>query len=195
MYFAAIYDFYIIFKYEILLLFSTVLMAQNSPAEEFWHNLQDHCGKSYEGTIRQGMGNDDFDGKTLIMHVRSCEENEIRIPFFVGENRSRTWILRLQDGKIQLKHDHRKPDGSEDKITQYGGTASNTGLANIQVFPADEETAELIPVAATNVWWITLNEDIFSYNLKRIGSKSNFTVEFDLTKSLETPEAPWGWEE
>ena len=170
-------------------------MAQNSPAEEFWHNLQDHCGKSYEGTIRQGMGNDDFDGKTLIMHVRSCEENEIRIPFFVGENRSRTWILRLQDGKIQLKHDHRKPDGSEDKITQYGGTASNTGLANIQVFPADDETAELIPAAATNVWWVTLNEDIFSYNLKRIGSKSNFTVEFDLTKSLETPEAPWGWEE
>jgi len=157
--------------------------------------LQDHCGKSYEGTISQGMGNDSFDGKTLIMHVRSCKENEIRIPFFVGENRSRTWILRLQDGKIQLKHDHRKPDGSEDKITQYGGAASNTGLANIQVFPADEETAELIPAAATNVWWITLNEDIFSYNLKRIGSKSNFTVEFDLTKSLETPEAPWGWEE
>ncbi len=181
--------------YYFLFFFSTVLMAQNSPVEEFWHNLQDHCGKSYEGTISQGMGNDNFDGKTLIMHVRSCKENEIRIPFFVGENRSRTWILSLQDGKIQLKHDHRKPDGSEDKITQYGGTASNTGLANIQVFPADEETAELIPAAATNVWWVTLDEEIFSYNLKRIGSKSNFTVEFDLSKPLDTPEVPWGWEE
>ena len=170
-------------------------MAQNNPAEEFWHNLQDHCGKSYEGTIRQGMGNDDFDGKTLIMHVRSCEENEIRIPFFVGENRSRTWILRLQDGKIQLKHDHRKPDGSEDKITQYGGTASNTGLANIQVFPADKETAELIPAAATNIWWISLDDEIFSYNLKRIGIETNFRVEFDLSNPVKTPDAPWGWEE
>ena len=181
--------------YYFLFFFSTALIAQNSPAEEFWHNLLDHCGKTYEGTITVGMGNDDFDGKTLIMHVRSCKENEIRIPFFVGENRSRTWILRLQDGKIQLKHDHRKPDGSEDKITQYGGTASNTGLANIQVFPADEETAELIPAAATNVWWITLDKEIFSYNLKRIGSKGNFTVEFNLSKPLNTPEAPWGWEE
>lgn len=181
--------------YYFLFFFSTVSMAQNSPTEEFWHNLQDHCGKSYEGTISQGMGNDDFDGKTLIIHVRSCEENEIRIPFFVGENRSPTWILRLRDSKIQLKHDHRKPDGSEDKITQYGGTASNNGLANIQVFPADEETAELIPAAATNVWWVTLDKEIFSYNLKRIGSKSNFTVEFDLSKPLDTPEVPWGWEE
>ena len=181
--------------YYFLFFFSTVLIAQNSPAEEFWYNLQDHCGKTYEGTITAGMGNDDFDGKKLIMHVRSCEENEIKIPFFVGEDKSRTWILRLKDNKVELKHDHRKPDGSEDKITQYGGTASNTGLANIQVFPADEETAALIPAAATNVWWITLDEEIFSYNLKRIGSKSNFTVEFDLSKPLNTPEAPWGWEE
>lgn len=181
--------------YYFLFFFSTALIAQNSPAEEFWYNLLDHCGKTYEGTITVGMGNDDFEGKKLIMHIRSCQENEIKIPFFVGEDKSRTWILRLQDGKIQLKHDHRKPDGSEDKITQYGGTNSNTGLANIQVFPADKETAELIPAAATNVWWITLDEDIFSYNLKRIGSKSNFTVEFDLTKPLDTPEAPWGWEE
>ncbi|WP_037316452.1 hypothetical protein [Salegentibacter sp. Hel_I_6] len=181
--------------YYFLFFFSTAIIAQNSPSEEFWSNLQNHCRKTYEGTITEGMGNDDFDGKKLIMHVRSCEENEIKIPFFVGENKSRTWILTLEDDKIQLKHDHRQPDGSEDKITQYGGTSSNTGLANIQVFPADEETAALIPAAATNVWWITLNEEIFSYNLKRIGSKNNFTVEFDLSKPVDTPAAPWGWED
>lgn len=181
--------------YYILFFLSSAIFAQETPAQTFWNQLQQHCGKSYEGNITEGMGNDDFDGKKLLMHVRSCEENEIKIPFFVGENKSRTWILRLKDDKIQLKHDHRQPDGTEDKITQYGGTSSNTGLANIQVFPADMETAELIPAAATNVWWITLDEKKFSYNLKRIGSKNNFTVEFDLSNPVETPDAPWGWEE
>ena len=181
--------------YFILFFFSSAVFAQEKPAKSFWNQLQQHCGKSYEGTITQGMGNDDFDGKKLIMHVRSCEENEIKIPFFVGEDKSRTWILRLKDNKVELKHDHRKPDGSEDKITQYGGTASNTGLANIQVFPADEETAELIPAAATNVWWISLDDEIFSYNLKRIGTATNFRVEFDLSNPVKTPYAPWGWEE
>ena len=181
--------------YFILFLFCSAVFAQEKPAKSFWNQLQQHCSKSYEGTITQGMGNDDFDGKKLIMHVRSCEENEIKIPFFVGENRSRTWILRLKDNKVELKHDHRKPDGSEDKITQYGGTASNTGLANIQVFPADKETAELIPAAATNIWWISLDDEIFSYNLKRIGTETNFRVEFDLSNPVKTPDAPWGWEE
>ena len=181
--------------YFILFFLSSAVFAQETPAKSFWNQLQQHCGKSYKGTITRGMGNDDFDGKKLIMHVRSCEENEIKIPFFVGENKSRTWILRLNDNKIELKHDHRKPDGSEDKITQYGGTASNTGLANIQVFPADDETAELLPPAATNVWWISLDDEIFSYNLKRMGAKTNFCVEFDLSNPIKTPDAPWGWEE
>ena len=78
---------------------------------------------------------------------------------------------------------------------KQGFWPQGSGRANIQVFPADEETAELIPAAATNVWWVTLDKEIFSYNLKRIGSKSNFTVEFDLSKPLDTPEVPWGWEE
>ena len=76
----------------------------------------------------------------------------------------------------------------------YGGTAANHGLADLQVFPADPETAELLPLAASNVWWVTLSDTTFSYNLKRIGTDRLFTVEFDLTAPVETPAAPWGWE-
>lgn len=179
----------------ILLLFPLLTVAQQEAnAEIFWNNLKQHCGKAFEGTITQAPANDDFRGKKLVMHVLSCEDNTIRIPFFVGEDRSRTWVLSLDNQRIQLKHDHRHQDGSEDEITQYGGTASNSGLANLQVFPADVFTAELLPPAASNVWWITLENDSFSYNLKRIGSDRIFTVTFDLKNSVETPEAPWGWE-
>ena len=63
------------------------------------------------------------------------------------------------------------------------------------VFPADQETADLISYASTNVWWITLDETSFTYNLRRIGTDRLFTVRFDLTKPISTPSAPWGWEE
>ena len=162
----------------------------------FWEQLKKHCGQTYEGTITAGATpNDAFSGKKLVMHVRSCAENQIKIPFFVGDDKSRTWVLTLDNDVITLKHDHRHQDGSEDKITQYGGTSTNSGLPNIQFFPADQFTADLIGYASNNVWWITLDENSFTYNLRRIGTERVFSVTFDLKKPIATPDAPWGWEE
>ena len=181
----------------LLILFPLHLFAQNSPASaQFWDNLKSHCGKAYEGTIiAGGKEGDGFMGEKLVMHVRSCEEKTIRIPFFVGEDKSRTWVLSLQeDNRILLKHDHRNKDGSEEEVTQYGGMSPNTGLADIQFFPADQHTANLIPLASTNVWWFTLDETSITYNLRKIGSDRLFTVKFDLTNEVATPGPPWGSE-
>lgn len=179
----------------ILLLLPLQLIAQESTNSTlFWNDLNEHCGKSYEGEIIAGSKEGDgFTGEKLVMHIRSCEENTIRIPFFVGEDKSRTWVFTINEAKlIQLKHDHRHKDGSEDKITQYGGTNPNTGLADIQFFPADQHTSNLIPYASNNVWWVTLDKTSFTYNLRRIGTERLFSVKFDLTKEVETPSAPWG---
>ncbi|MBS3993502.1 MAG: hypothetical protein KGZ87_07285 [Bacteroidetes bacterium] len=162
-------------------------------AQEFWTNLKKHCGKSFEGEVIEAPENDSFRGQKLIMHVKQCSENIIKIPFFVGNDRSRTWVLTYQNERIQLKHDHRHEDGSPDNVTMYGGTSSNSGLAEIQFFPADQETANLIGYASTNVWWITLNDTSFTYNLRRIGTDRLFSVSFDITKPTETPADPWGW--
>jgi hypothetical protein len=175
----------------LLFLFRPLMAQEESGSLQFWNSLKNHCGKAYEGELLT-PGNDDFAGKKLVMHVRTCEDNTIRIPFFVGDDRSRTWVLTLQDDLIKLKHDHRHEDGSEDDVTQYGGISTNTGLANIQFFPADQETADLIAYASTNVWWITLDETSFSYNLRRMGSDRLFTVKFDLTREVAIPPAPWG---
>jgi len=185
-------------KILILLLFPIQLIAQELPNSVlFWNSLKEHCNKAYEGKIiKGGKEEDGFTGEKLVMHVRSCEENIIRIPFFVGEDKSRTWVFKLNKNKqISLKHDHRHKDGSEDKITQYGGLNPNTGLANIQFFPADKETASLIPYASNNVWWVTIDKTSFTYNLHRIGTDRFFSVKFDLTKEIDTPSAPWGSED
>lgn len=172
----------------------SLLHAQEKvPSQVFWENLQKHCGKAYSGQLADHSKNDDFMGKELKMHVISCQPHEIKIPFHVGDDHSRTWVLTLQDQVIQLKHDHRHKDGSEDKITQYGGTNPNPGFENFQMFPADLETHQRIPYASTNVWWITLDDTKFTYNLQRAGSDKKFTVAFDLSKEVPKPQNPWGW--
>ena len=176
-----------------LLIALPVLSQENNPAEIFWNSLKAHCGQAYEGTLVSPENDEAFGGKKLVMHVRACSDNEIKIPFYVGDDRSRTWILRLDESIITLKHDHRHIDGTEDDINLYGGTSSNSGKANIQFFPADEHTQKLIPAAATNVWWITIDDKIFTYNLKRLGTDRIFKVAMDLTKPIAKPEAPWGW--
>lgn len=174
----------------------TQLSAQNdSPNHlKFWEKLNEHCGKSYAGKVITEPVPKDFRDKELIMQVISCEDNQIKIPFVVGDNRSRTWIFTLNENNIQLKHDHRHEDGSPDKVTMYGGTSPNTGFASLQYFPADQETADLIPYAAGNVWWVSVTDSTYVYNLRRVNSDRPISVEFDLTEEVEAPEAPWGWE-
>ena len=117
------------------------------------------------------------------MHVRSWEKERIRIPFFVGEDRSRTWVLTQRSDRIMLKHDHRHKDGTPDAVTMYGGLTTSVGMPARQMFPADQETVNTIPAAATNVWWIDLVPgEHFTYNLRRMGSERYFSIKFDLKR-------------
>jgi hypothetical protein len=187
-----------------MLAFSVSASAQGgaTPLDTFWAELNKLCGKAFAGAIAEDSSNSrDFAGKALSMHVRSCEKDRIRIPFFVGDDRSRTWVLTRIGDRLELKHDHRHEDGKPDKVTMYGGTTNNAGEAIRQFFPADEETTRVVdpptgdaPSAAANIWWIELVPGShYSYNLRRLGRGRIFTVKFDLTKEIEAPPAPWGW--
>jgi hypothetical protein len=176
---------------------NNIIIAQDSNQTIFWQELNKLKGKAFSGTIIAGPKNDTaFTGKNLVMHVRKVEKNKIYIPFFVGNDSSRTWVLTKDAAGILLKHDHRHKDGSPDKVTMYGGKTSNTGSKNRQLFPADQETTNLLPTAIGNIWWIDLVPgEYFSYNLRRVNSDLLFSIKFDLKKETPTPGKPWGFKD
>jgi hypothetical protein len=173
--------------------------AANGPSaqNQFFANLAALCGQAYEGrVVTTDAADAPFEGQRLVMHVRQCGAEEIRAPFHVGENSSRTWVITRTDAGLRLKHDHRHEDGSEDTLTQYGGDTIGEGSAERVEFPADEFSKQLfrennIPVSVDNVWAMELQPGrMFAYELRR--PNRHFRVEFDLTRPVPAPPPPWG---
>ena len=156
--------------------------SQTSPQRLFFENLRKLCGQQFEGATEFPQDpKHEMVGKKLVISVGPCSEKEIRIPFRVADDQSRTWVLTLGEKGLLLKHDHRHADGSPDKITMYGGWATPDGTATQQRFGADEETAKLIPEAATNVWKITIDDEKqqLTYSLER-HAQPRYKAVFDL---------------
>ena len=198
-----------------LLIFSAVLACAgcaatsaqpSAPADDFLSALAQHCGKAYAGRIVSNEPKpatpDAFEGKPLVMHVRGCDNpaEELRVPFHVGEDRSRTWILTRTEGGLRLKHDHRHPDGSEDIQTMYGGDTVVAGTAVRQEFPVDAYSVELferegLQQSTSNIWAMEIEPGKrFLYELARPSGRL-FKVEFDLSQPVAVPPAPWGSQE
>lgn len=157
----------------------------------FWERLRTLCGKAYEGIVLDAPeGEDTFTGRRRVMHVRSCEENRIRIPFLVGDDRSSTWVPTRVGERIELKHDHRHADGSDETVTLYAGTTTHPGHPGRQVFPADDGTHAVIPYAAANAWMVEIEPgEHYTYSLRRMGTPRHFRARFDLGREVQAPES------
>lgn len=167
--------------------------------DEFLSALGVYCGQAFAGRIvanEPAAVNDPFVGKPLVMHLRHCTPGELRIPFQVGTDRSRTWVLSRTSTGLRLKHDHRHEDGSSDVLTMYGGDTTGPGTSARQEFPADAESKALferqgLTASLANVWAMEIEPSRrFVYELARPGRV--FRVEFDLSQPVPPPPPPWG---
>lgn len=177
--------------------------APEVPADAFMAALASHCGQAFEGRVVANAPTpaapDAFEGERLVMHVRGCDDpaRELRIPFHVGDDRSRTWVLTRVGPGLRLKHDHRHEDGSPDRVTMYGGETRARGTAVRQEFPVDEHSIALfrregLEESLTNTWALEVEPGRrFLYELSRPGGRL-FQVEFDLSRPVEPPPPPWG---
>ena len=174
--------------------------AAAAPQDAFFAGLSALCGQAFAGRVLVDQpapaGEDPFAGQPLVMHVRECTDATLRIPFHVGEDRSRTWVLTRTESGLRLKHDHRHEDGSADAVTLYGGDTASAGTAMRQEFPVDRESIatfrrEGLAASVTNVWALehTPGRQLV-YELARPGGRL-FRVAFDLATPVPAPLAPW----
>jgi hypothetical protein len=170
------------------------------PADAFLARLATHCGEAFAGRIianEPAQPDDPFDGKALVMHVRECGPGELKVPFHVGDDHSRTWVLTRTETGLRLKHDHRHADGSDDAVTMYGGESTAPGTALRQEFPVDDFSIgmfrrEGLIASVTNTWAMEIEPgERFLYELARPGGRL-FQVEFDLATPVAAPPTPWG---
>ena len=177
------------------------LPPQLHPQAQFMARLAALCGKAFGGRlVTSDPADADMAGKPLVMHVARCTPGEVRIPFHVGDDRSRTWIISRTASGLRLKHDHRHKDGSPDAVTMYGGDTAGPGSATRQEFPVDSESIALFRAnklerSVTNVWAVEVTDRIYAYELRRPAGPAarHFRVEFDLTRPVPPPPLPWGW--
>ncbi|MEE4351016.1 MAG: hypothetical protein V2J26_12380 [Pacificimonas sp.] len=191
---------------------------QADRTDEFLSTLSALCGLAFAGEVevdREADGtpadpNSPWTTQPVVMHVRDCSYDAVRIPLHVGEDRSRTWVLTRTDaGGLRLKHDHRHEDGSEDAVTQYGGDtvagpiarpSVSAATAIRQEFPVGAFSVALfqregLSASTENVWAmeIILGET-FVYELARPSGRL-FRVRFDLTNPVPTPPPVWGYDD
>lgn len=174
--------------------------VSESTQDQFFDHIARYCGQAFAGRVTEAnfTGVETFTENRLVMHVRKCTDTELQIPFHVGDNHSRTWILTKTGSGISLKHDHRMPDGSYDDATMYGGHTADSGWANAQSFPADAFSKEDFirrrnPQSIGNTWHMYIfPDDYFAYRLTREGRE--LRVDFDLTNPIDLPQTPWGYE-
>ncbi len=172
--------------------------ADTAPRDAFWEALSALCGQAFSGRLAayDEALDSDWLPERMVIHVRRCSDNEIQVPLFVGDDRSRTWVLSRTGEGLRLKHDHRHEDGSEDALTWYGGHSTDPGRAWRQVFPADDYSRALflssgLEASVNNLWYMEVKPgQYFAYGLVRSGR--HLRAEFDLSAPVDAPPAPWG---
>ncbi|MCG7653173.1 hypothetical protein MHN00_06365 [Alteromonas sp. Cnat2-8] len=186
-----------------LAVISNAALAKEAPLvsipthDAFFNAIKAHCGKAFQGKVSKDNVGNTFGNAKLVMHVRKCTDSEIQIPFHVGDDASRTWILTKTGAGLMLKHDHRNEDGSFHTSTMYGGHTVDEGFPQVQSFPTDVYSKALfiksgIAASTDNVWQMMIYPSRFSYRLIRPAREVQ--VDFDLENPIATPSAPWGYE-
>lgn len=161
-----------------------------TPQDAFFQRLSALCGQTFEGRVTtDDPADDDFRSQRLVMQVRDCSDDEIGIPFDVGADRSRRWVITRTGQGLRLKHDHRDENGEIHGYHMYGGDTAQTGTAERQEFPVDQESIDQFnaagaTVSTTNVWAMEVRPgEAFVYELSR--PNRLLRVEFDLTRPVE----------
>lgn len=179
---------------------TAITVAAEDPQDAWWAHMTTHCNEAFEGGLSVAPPGDEMlrGDELLLVHFRECSDEQLRLPFHIetaeGEwDRSRTWIFTRHDDRIELRHDHRTPEGEPDENTMYGGFTQTPGTAIQQVFIFTDYD-EYDPAGPHRGWRVEIEPGVrYTYGTFR-GDDWRWRVDFDLSQAVPPPPAPWGHE-
>lgn len=147
------------------------------------------CGQTFKGVVTSDDPQDeDWRKEILVLGPIGCpSESQIVMPLAVGEDKSRTWFLTLDENKIEFRHQHLLDNGDIDPVSDYGGFSNNFTAESDGwrvEFPADAKTVDIfnatgLQISTTNIWSFDhIKGTSLNYELNREGR--HFRAEFDL---------------
>lgn len=158
-----------------------------SPQDEFWTSLQALCESAARGKLLQSPDDQIDPNAELIVHFRECGDEELRFPLHVDDNRSRTWIFIRHADHLELRHDHRNSDGTEESNTWYGAITLDAGTPGRQEFVNERNNVRF-------GWAVEIVPGVsYTYGTIR-GGEWRHHLEFDLANPVDSPPPPWGHE-
>jgi hypothetical protein len=159
-----------------------------APQDAFWMRLQALCESAAAGRLLQApAGDTQIDpAASLVVHFRECGPDELRFPVHVGDNRSRTWVFIRHPDHLELRHDHRHEDGTEESNTWYGASTLEQGTASQQEFVSERN-------GMLAGWRVSIEPGVrYTYGTIRDGEWRHH-LEFDLSRPADIPPPPWGY--
>jgi hypothetical protein len=154
----------------------------------FFDHVRSLCGQTFGGrTVYAEETDETFEPARLYFTVEECGEDELRMPFVVGGDPSRIWILQRGEDGLTFFHEHLREDGTEYESSGFGGHADARGSATYQHFP-DFWTTDQTPAAERRVWSLRIDHehDLFVYDLER-GGRPAFRLVFHLGPPSPAP--------
>lgn len=160
----------------------------------FLANLSEHCGRAFPGEVIHVPEGDPYfvDDPEVVMHVRECSANEVRIPVAVADDRSRTWIFTRTAGGVDLRHDHRYEDGTPEASTFYGAFVADPPVAESSPSPTRHEFKTEGDDGSVTGWVVEIVPgERYTYGTQRDG-EWGYRFDFDLSSPIDPPDDPWG---
>lgn len=143
--------------------------------QRFFNNISALCGQTLSGKVLVNQPADPFwNGKTLRLAIGQCSHSDVVMVLSTGDRKPLMLTLRQRADSLQLEHRYLLPDGSEGKLSRFGGRTQGPGSPARQQFPADAMSKALfmdnnMKDATFNVWEISLEGGQLHYRLDRSG--------------------------
>ena len=160
----------------------------------FLANLSVHCGESFPGVVNAAPEGDPYfsPGLELVLTFRECGEEEVRVPVYAGDNASRTWIFTRTGGGVDLRHDHRYPDGTPEPNTFYGSFVSEPPIGSEAPSANAHNFQRVRDDGMVTGWRVEIIPgERYTYGTQRDGEWRH-RFDFDLSTPVENPLEPWG---